>query len=134
MPRMLAMPLVPVLAVSGHAGKRRSGSGLSGEDRAGDHSARAGGGGDIFTRALTDELQKRLGRSFVVENRTGGGSISARACAESPPDGYTICVISNEPIVYNRFLFKACRSIRRRISSRSPICSSTRSRLRSIPT
>ncbi len=67
-----------------------------------------GGGGDIFARALADELQKRLGRSFVVENRTGGGlNIGTRACAESPPDGYTICVISNEPIVYNRFLFKS---------------------------
>jgi tripartite-type tricarboxylate transporter receptor subunit TctC len=67
----------------------------------------AGGGGDIFTRALTDELQKRLGRSFVVENRAGGGlNIGTRACAESAPDGYTICVISNEPIVYNQFLFK----------------------------
>jgi tripartite-type tricarboxylate transporter receptor subunit TctC len=67
-----------------------------------------GGGGDIFARALADELQKRLGRSFVVENRPGGGlNIGTRACAESAPDGYTICVISNEPIVYNRFLFKS---------------------------
>jgi tripartite-type tricarboxylate transporter receptor subunit TctC len=68
----------------------------------------AGGGGDIFTRALTDELQKRLGQSFVVENRTGGAlNIGTRACAESAPDGYTICVISSEPIVYNQFLFKS---------------------------
>lgn len=67
----------------------------------------AGGGGDIFTRALSDELQKRLGQSFVVENRTGGGlNIGTRACAESAPDGYTICVLSSEPIVYNQFLFK----------------------------
>src|SRR5262245_61834430 len=66
-----------------------------------------GGGGDIFARALADELQKRLGRTFVVENRPGGGlNIGTRACAESAPDGYTICVISNEPIIYNRFLFK----------------------------
>src|SRR5215470_4844771 len=45
-----------------------------------------GGGGDIFARALADELQKRLGRTFVVENRPGGGlNIGSRACAESPP-------------------------------------------------
>jgi tripartite-type tricarboxylate transporter receptor subunit TctC len=67
----------------------------------------AGGGGDIFTRAMTDELQKRLGQTFIVENRPGGGlNIGTRACAESAPDGYTVCVISSEPIVYNQFLFK----------------------------
>ena len=32
------------------------------------------GGGDIFTRALTDELQKRLGQTFIVENRTAPSS------------------------------------------------------------
>jgi tripartite-type tricarboxylate transporter receptor subunit TctC len=66
-----------------------------------------GGGGDIFARALADELQKRLGQPFVVENRPGGGlNIGTRACAQSAPDGYTLCVISNEPIVYSQFLFK----------------------------
>jgi tripartite-type tricarboxylate transporter receptor subunit TctC len=43
-----------------------------------------------------------------VENRTGGGqNIGARACAEAVPDGYTICVLSSEPVVYNQFLFKS---------------------------
>ena len=67
-----------------------------------------GGGGDIFTRALADELQKRLGQTFIVENRTGGGlNIGTRACAEAAPDGYTICVLSSEPVVYSQFLFKS---------------------------
>ena len=58
----------------------------------------AGGGGDIFTRALADELQKALHQPFVVENRPGGGqNIGARACAEATPDGYTLCVMSSEP-------------------------------------
>ena len=66
-----------------------------------------GGGGDVFTRALADELQKAWGRPVVVENRPGGGlNIGARACAESSPDGYTICVMSSEPVIYNNFLFK----------------------------
>jgi tripartite-type tricarboxylate transporter receptor subunit TctC len=67
-----------------------------------------GGGGDVFTRALADDLQKAWGQPVVVENRTGGAlNIGTRACAESPPDGYTICVLSSEPVVYNQFLFKS---------------------------
>src|SRR5215510_116599 len=68
----------------------------------------AGGGGDVFSRALADELQKAWGQSVVVENRPGGGqNIGARACAESPPDGYTLCVMSSEPMTYNQFLFRS---------------------------
>src|SRR5205085_3271360 len=68
----------------------------------------AGGGGDVFTRALADELQKAWHQPVVVENRPGGGqNIGARACAEAAPDGYTICVMSSEPAVYNEFLYKS---------------------------
>ena len=68
----------------------------------------AGGGGDVFTRALADELQKAWHQPVVVENRPGGGqNIGARACAESTPDGYTICVMSSEPAVYNQYLYKS---------------------------
>ena len=68
----------------------------------------AGGGGDVFTRALADELQKAWHQPVVVENRPGGGqNIGARACAESAPDGYTICVLSSEPAAYNEFMYKS---------------------------
>jgi tripartite-type tricarboxylate transporter receptor subunit TctC len=61
----------------------------------------------VFTRAIADELQKAWGQPVVVENRPGGGqNVGARACAEAPPDGYTLCVLSSEPVVYNQFLFK----------------------------
>jgi tripartite-type tricarboxylate transporter receptor subunit TctC len=44
----------------------------------------------------------------VVENRAGGAlNIGTRACAEAPPDGHTICVLSSEPVIYNQFLFKS---------------------------
>jgi len=67
----------------------------------------AGGGGDVFSRGLADELQKAWHQPVVVENRPGGGqNIGARACVEATPDGYTICVLSSEPAVYNQFLFK----------------------------
>jgi len=66
-----------------------------------------GGGGDVFIRAVADELQKAWGHPVLVENRPGGGlNIGTRACAEAPPDGYTICILSSEPITYNQFLYK----------------------------
>jgi tripartite-type tricarboxylate transporter receptor subunit TctC len=67
----------------------------------------AGGTGDIFTRVLGEELQRRWGQPLVVENRPGGASnIGARACADAPPDGYTICIMPGEPLAYNQFLYK----------------------------
>ncbi len=67
----------------------------------------AGGTSDIFMRALGDELQKRLGQPFVIESRPGGAfNIGTRACAEAAPDGYTICIVPGEPLVFNQFLFK----------------------------
>ena len=69
--------------------------------------ASAGGTQDVFMRALGEDLRKRLGQTLVIENRPGGNfNIGARACAESPPDGYTICMLPNEALVYNQFLFK----------------------------
>jgi len=61
-----------------------------------------GGLSDVFMRALADELGPALGGTVIVENRTGAaGTIGARACAESPPDGYTICILPPEPLVTN---------------------------------
>ena len=60
-------------------------------------SVSAGGTGDIITRAIGEQLSKRLGQPFVLEARPGGNqTIAGRACAEAPPDGYTVCVLSGE--------------------------------------
>lgn len=51
----------------------------------------AGGGSDLMSRAVGDELSKRLGVSVVVEDNPGGsGSIGMQLCAAAKPDGYTI--------------------------------------------
>ncbi len=51
----------------------------------------AGGATDILTRMLAQELQDELKQPFVVENRTGAGTlIAAEAVAKSAPDGYTL--------------------------------------------
>jgi tripartite-type tricarboxylate transporter receptor subunit TctC len=61
-----------------------------------------GGLSDVFMRALADQIGPILGQSVVVENRVGAaGSIGARACADSEPDGYTICILNNESMVIN---------------------------------
>jgi tripartite-type tricarboxylate transporter receptor subunit TctC len=68
----------------------------------------AGGLSDIFMRALGDELAKRMGATFVIENRPGGmQNVGARACAEAPPDGYTICIVNADPMAYNQWLLKS---------------------------
>ncbi len=67
----------------------------------------AGGTSDIFVRALGNEFQKRTGQAFVVENRPGGGmNIGGRACADARNDGYTICILPNETLTLNEFLYK----------------------------
>ena len=55
----------------------------------------AGGPTDIFTRALGEELHRALKQPFVLENRPGAGTIiGSEAAAKSPPDGYTLLMIS----------------------------------------
>jgi tripartite-type tricarboxylate transporter receptor subunit TctC len=51
----------------------------------------AGGSTDVIVRLVADDLSKRLGQSFIVENRPGAnGLIAARAVKSSTPDGYTL--------------------------------------------
>lgn len=50
---------------------------------------------DVAARVVADGMGKRLGQSFVIENRAGAGSnIAARALVASPPDGYTMFVVT----------------------------------------
>src|SRR5215467_6198782 len=66
-----------------------------------------GGTYDIFARVLAEELNRRWGQGVIVEPRPGGNAvIGTRACAESAPGGYTICILSNQGLVANLFLYK----------------------------
>ena len=67
----------------------------------------AGGLSDIFMRALGEELRVRWGQPLIIENRPGGSmNLGTRACADSAPDGYTICITNADAMLYNQFLFK----------------------------
>ena len=55
-----------------------------------------GGPADIYARFIGAKLQEALGQPFVVEDRPGGGSIvGTDVVAKSPPDGYTLLMMSN---------------------------------------
>jgi tripartite-type tricarboxylate transporter receptor subunit TctC len=55
----------------------------------------AGGNTDVAARIFTERLSARLGKPFLVENRSGaGGTIGIAAMARSAPDGYTLATIT----------------------------------------
>src|SRR5256886_13155073 len=66
----------------------------------------AGGNADIFGRTLAQKLGDALKQPFGVENRAGAnGGIGADFVAKSAPDGYTLLVTANGPIVVNPVLY-----------------------------
>ena len=68
----------------------------------------AGGGTDILTRLLAQELQDRLGKPVIVDNRVGAGTqIAANATAHSAPDGYTIFIAPVTTLAIGPSVFKS---------------------------
>jgi tripartite-type tricarboxylate transporter receptor subunit TctC len=54
-----------------------------------------GGGTDITARLMGQWLSERLGRPFVIENRSGaGGNIGTETAVRAPADGYTLLLVS----------------------------------------
>jgi len=67
----------------------------------------AGAGTDLLARVLAPRLSDRLGKSFVVENRPGAGTvIAADYVAKSNPDGYTILMGTSTPLAINASLHR----------------------------
>jgi tripartite-type tricarboxylate transporter receptor subunit TctC len=56
----------------------------------------AGGPADVTARLIGNILQEKFGQPIVVEDRPGaGGVIGTLEAAKSPPDGYTLLMMSN---------------------------------------
>ena len=60
----------------------------------------AGGGNDIIARLMGQWLTERLGQSFVVENRPGGGgNLGTEYVVRAAADGYTLLLSSSANVV-----------------------------------
>ena len=65
-----------------------------------------GGLNDIVARTVATHLSERLGKQFIVENRTGaGGIVGSELVANSPKDGHTLLIVSLAHAV-NPWLYK----------------------------
>ncbi len=65
-----------------------------------------GGGTDIVSRIVGEQLSKQLGQPFVVENLAGAGSLTGTvAAARAAPDGYTLQTGLTASMAVNPSLF-----------------------------
>src|SRR5947208_9522458 len=62
---------------------------------------------DFLARLLGKELEERLGKPVVVENRPGAGTnIGSHSVAKAAPDGYTLLMATSTPMAINVTLYK----------------------------
>lgn len=67
-----------------------------------------GGYTDLLARLVAQKMSEKSGKSFVVENRPGGGTlVAASATARAAPDGYTLLMAPNGTISTNPTLYKS---------------------------
>ncbi len=74
-----------------------------------------GGSNDIIGRLIGLHLGERLGKPFVVDNRSGaGGNLGIDLAAKSNPDGHTLLMISAAyafgPSMYQKLPFDSVKS------------------------
>lgn len=59
-----------------------------------------GGINDAAVRILQPEVEKRLGKSLIIDNRAGaGGAVGTQAVARAAPDGYTLLAVASSHAV-----------------------------------
>jgi tripartite-type tricarboxylate transporter receptor subunit TctC len=71
----------------------------------------AGGTSDVIARSVTNELERQLGQSFVIDNRGGANSIiGSEIVARAAPDGYTLLHVTAafaiNPSVYRKLPYR----------------------------
>ena len=64
-----------------------------------------GGSTDVVARLIADKLSKNMDQRVIVDNRPGGSTVvGTLTLAKSPPDGYTIMMITGSSHVLNSLL------------------------------
>ncbi len=59
-----------------------------------------GSGTDFIVRSVADRISRQTGQQFVVEHRGGGtGTLGTESVVKSAPDGYTLLMTPQAPIV-----------------------------------
>ena len=76
----------------------------------------AGGAPDVVARLIGQWLAERLGKQFIIENRSGaGGNIAVEAVVNAPADGYTLLLIPTAAAInttlYDNLTFNLVRDI-----------------------
>lgn len=74
-----------------------------------------GGSADILARIMAQKLNQSLKHPVIVENRPGaGGTIAAGVVAGSPPDGYTLLLVTSghagNAALYSRLPYDTIKS------------------------
>ncbi|MEO8133238.1 MAG: tripartite tricarboxylate transporter substrate binding protein [Betaproteobacteria bacterium] len=65
-----------------------------------------GGNVDQAARAISGKLQEALGQPIIIENKAGaGGMIGGEYVAKAAPDGYTLFVAANGPLLFSPLIF-----------------------------
>jgi tripartite-type tricarboxylate transporter receptor subunit TctC len=75
-----------------------------------------GGPNDILARVIGQKLTEAWGQQTIVENRPGGGTvIGTEVVAKSPPDGYTLLMVSTShttnPTLLHKLPFDTLRDL-----------------------
>jgi tripartite-type tricarboxylate transporter receptor subunit TctC len=71
-----------------------------------------GGPTDTTARMVAQKLSEHVGQSVIVENRAGAsGTLGKERVASSPPDGYTLLVMSSGDAIVQALFAKAPRDL-----------------------
>jgi tripartite-type tricarboxylate transporter receptor subunit TctC len=73
-----------------------------------------GGGSDIIARLISPGMQKKLGQTFLIENRPDASAVvGAELAAHATPDGYTVFLADNafyqNPAIIKKLPYDAVR-------------------------
>jgi tripartite-type tricarboxylate transporter receptor subunit TctC len=67
----------------------------------------AGGGTDAIARLVANGVSQKIGQTMVIENNgAAGGNVATQQASSAAPDGYTVLMANQGPMVVNPHIFK----------------------------